>query len=169
MIRDAHRCARTPRRGMMLMEILPALAILGVFTTVCTQLYTTTMRLHREAMSAGMRINMTSAPLDALRDDHWMSLTFEVTDPANVAIQQWENRTIAWAVIESQEQVHLERSVLIDGRMIAQLRWPLPRGTNVHFEADGHLLGVILTGDEFHRAEPLWLTSQLHTIEEARR
>ena len=129
------------RRGFMLIEILVALALLGVFALLATALFRGSMRATSEAPMRQDQMTRVAGLLDRIRDDAWRAGAMTVSGERTLVLDGGSDAEIRW---EQPEHGVVTRSAAGEEPM----RWQAVPG-GLRFERRGSLtLARLDDGDE---------------------
>jgi Tfp pilus assembly protein PilX len=142
-------------RGILLFEILIVLALLAVFLIVSARLFTSMIRLSRQASDAEDRMARFDSAVRMLRSDAWGAAEMSV-DAGEALTLSTDGGRIEW---RSDEPSALTRIMTASDGTTRQQRWP-ELGGRLRFRVEGPVL--IVAGDERSgRAGEMHLTSQV--------
>jgi hypothetical protein len=148
------------RRGVSLLHVLAAIALISAAMTVALHLLrqaTDIMRLSRQADDRADRVQSIH---DALRADMWNSYECVAPDPASALIKQAGDRSILWRQRADESGRWLERLAFTGPQPDEPRRWPIP-DMQVVWEADGAVLSATFYAQGAARPLELRVVSQL--------
>ena len=143
-------------RGMMLIELLGALAILGLFSLVATEVWYATMHITVESHDAPRVDRKRDAMIERLRADVWSSLELSVKNDHTLVLDGGGDRSITWTVTGEDHPI-VHRPVRFDQKVDSEQTWDTP---NFPARFAAHGPGVRI---EFPSAKPAPLPIDLYS------
>lgn len=134
------RCLPRPRRGFLLVEMLIAIGMIGIFIIVSGKLFSTTLRLTHASQAATAGAATFESSARALRRDVWGAAEITVLPGGGVIIRQGDGASISWRAEDDGALVRRDEAAHPSVQ-----RWP-EMGTKVTLQPDRAGL-VVRTGE----------------------
>ncbi len=141
-------------RGVAILEMIVTVAVLGVLLVAATRVARQSLEVSAMTRRAQVLEREIGPVKAAMQADVWNALEFQTPDAWTLIVRQAEARSVIWRVVDDVEAgrgVQLERAVWSEGRMLAQLRWPVALG-EIRLRRDGPMLLATFTPG---RGEPI--------------
>ena len=88
----------SPRRGILLLEMMIAIVLLSAFAIVATRLFFSSVKLSTQAAEARDATQRADLALWHLRTDAWTSTKIESTDAHTAVLTLSDNSTVTWTI-----------------------------------------------------------------------
>ena len=147
--------ARRRASGLMLVELLIAIGLIGVFMIVSARLFTTMIRLSQQSHETEARIARFDSAIRMLRGDAWSATEISLDAAGGLTFADGE-KSVVW---RSDDAGTMLRSETINGTVPRVQNWP-ELGGRLQFRAEGPVL-VIVADEHSGRGGELRIVSQV--------
>jgi hypothetical protein len=147
-------------RGVVLIELLAVLIVLGAFSIVAGKLFYATLRVTVESHDAPRRDAARLEAVEQLRADIWGGLDMEIGEPRSLVVRYAGDRSVVWTIDGPEDQPRLQRTAMFRRQAEAEKAWALP-GLPERFEGYGSGVRLHFSPVKGRRPAPVDLYSQL--------